>query len=290
MPERVLVRLTFVAGSLAAVGACGGGTPSPHGGQRPRPRRNRRRAACRTYRRKHDHRHRQVRRHAARSRASSAWIPIRCACPKGRRCQKCSLVGPGNGLQNVFVYVKDGLGDRTFTAPPTPVVLDQRGCKYMPHVFGAQVGQPVTILNSDPHATQRPRGAEGQHRVQLRSADEGHGDDADVRQAGSHGAVPLRRARLDGGVRRHRRASVLRGQQGRRQRSRSKVCRRAPTPSRPGTSGSARRRRRSRWMEPRRARRTSATRRRKARPQGPGCRLRVRLSVEAGFGRPPFNR
>ena len=60
------------------------------------------------------------------------------------------MVGPGNGLQNAFVYVKDGLGDRTFQAPKTPVVLDQRGCKYIPHVFGAQVGQPVIILNSDP--------------------------------------------------------------------------------------------------------------------------------------------
>jgi plastocyanin len=60
------------------------------------------------------------------------------------------MVGPGNGLQNAFVYVKDGLGGRTFPAPQTPVVLDQRGCKYLPHVFGVQVGQPVTILNSDP--------------------------------------------------------------------------------------------------------------------------------------------
>ncbi len=59
------------------------------------------------------------------------------------------IVGPGNGLQNVFVYVKDGLGDRTFQAPKTPVVLDQEGCQYLPHVFGVQVGQPVRILNSD---------------------------------------------------------------------------------------------------------------------------------------------
>jgi plastocyanin len=60
------------------------------------------------------------------------------------------VVGPGNGVQNTFVYVKDGLGDRTFPAPQTPVVLDQKGCKYSPHVFGAQVGQPVTVVNSDP--------------------------------------------------------------------------------------------------------------------------------------------
>jgi plastocyanin len=69
--------------------------------------------------------------------------------PEGPTISEVVLVGPGNGLQNVFVYVKDGLGDRTFQAPQTPVVLDQRGCKYMPHVFGAQVGQPVKIVNSD---------------------------------------------------------------------------------------------------------------------------------------------
>src|SRR5262245_11602331 len=69
--------------------------------------------------------------------------------PEGPTLSEVVLVGPDNGLQNVFVYVKDGLGDRTFAAPTTPVVLDQKGCKYMPHVFGAQVGQPVKIVNSD---------------------------------------------------------------------------------------------------------------------------------------------
>ena len=60
------------------------------------------------------------------------------------------LVGPGNGLQNAFIYVKDGLGNRTFPAPKTPVVLDQQGCKYLPHVIGIQVGQPMEVRNSDP--------------------------------------------------------------------------------------------------------------------------------------------
>jgi plastocyanin len=60
------------------------------------------------------------------------------------------LVGPGNGLQNSFVYVKDGLGAQSFPAPKTPVVIDQKGCRYLPHVVGIQVGQPLEILNSDP--------------------------------------------------------------------------------------------------------------------------------------------
>lgn len=60
------------------------------------------------------------------------------------------VVGSGGALQNVFVYVKDGLGDRKFPVPSTPVVLDQKGCQYHPHVFGVQVGQPIQIVNSDP--------------------------------------------------------------------------------------------------------------------------------------------
>lgn len=60
------------------------------------------------------------------------------------------VVGPGNGLKNVFVYVKEGLGTRTYAAPTTPFALDQTGCQYVPHVFGVQVGQPIQITNSDP--------------------------------------------------------------------------------------------------------------------------------------------
>ena len=60
------------------------------------------------------------------------------------------VTGEGNTLQNVFVYVKDGLGNRTFTAPSTAVVLDQKGCHYRPHVFGIMVGQALEVVNSDP--------------------------------------------------------------------------------------------------------------------------------------------
>jgi plastocyanin len=59
------------------------------------------------------------------------------------------VAGSGSTLQNVFVYVKDGLGDRAFPVPSTTAVLDQKGCRYVPHVLGIQVGQTLEILSSD---------------------------------------------------------------------------------------------------------------------------------------------
>lgn len=53
------------------------------------------------------------------------------------------------GLDNVFVYVKDGLGDYYFDVPSEPAKLDQQGCRYVPHVLGVRVGQPIEITNSD---------------------------------------------------------------------------------------------------------------------------------------------
>jgi plastocyanin len=53
------------------------------------------------------------------------------------------------GLDNVFVYVKDGLGNYSFDIPAEPVKLDQKGCRYVPHVLGVRVGQPIEVTNSD---------------------------------------------------------------------------------------------------------------------------------------------
>lgn len=53
-------------------------------------------------------------------------------------------------LKNVFVYIKQGLGEKVFSIPKEPVVFDQKGCIYTPHVLGVQRYQPVKILNSDP--------------------------------------------------------------------------------------------------------------------------------------------
>jgi plastocyanin len=61
-----------------------------------------------------------------------------------------NVVVSGGDLANVFVYVKDGLGNRIFDVPKDPVVLEQQGCRYHPHVLGVMTGQTVQIKNADP--------------------------------------------------------------------------------------------------------------------------------------------
>jgi plastocyanin len=60
-----------------------------------------------------------------------------------------TIVADGGKLANVFVYVKDGLGDRTFDVPKDSVTLDQKGCQYHPHVLGVMTGQQIEIKNDD---------------------------------------------------------------------------------------------------------------------------------------------
>ena len=76
----------------------------------------------------------------------------KCVSENGaaERADESLLVGGNQALQNVFVYVKDGLGAFGFPVPAEPVVLDQDKCRYTPRVLGVRVGQPLSIRNSDP--------------------------------------------------------------------------------------------------------------------------------------------
>ena len=60
------------------------------------------------------------------------------------------VVVANGDLANVFVYVKEGLENRTFDAPKDPVTLNQVGCRYKPHVLGVMAGQTIKIVNGDP--------------------------------------------------------------------------------------------------------------------------------------------
>lgn len=60
------------------------------------------------------------------------------------------VLGEGDALQNVFVYVSQGLDRRSWPVPAEPVVIDQQKCRYLPRVVGVRVGQALEIRNGDP--------------------------------------------------------------------------------------------------------------------------------------------
>ena len=59
------------------------------------------------------------------------------------------VLGQGGGVANVFVYIKTGLEGKKFEPPKEQVVLDQRGCMFVPRVVGLQAGRSLAVRNSD---------------------------------------------------------------------------------------------------------------------------------------------
>ena len=70
-------------------------------------------------------------------------------CAMATNTMSGAYVGSDGHLGNVFVYVREGLGDQTFPVSSDVVNLNQEGCRYTPHVMGIQVGQTLNIINSD---------------------------------------------------------------------------------------------------------------------------------------------
>jgi len=58
------------------------------------------------------------------------------------------VVGPNGGLQNVVVYISEGLSGAAGTPSQTPT-FDQKGCQYIPHVLNLDVNQHFKVVNDD---------------------------------------------------------------------------------------------------------------------------------------------
>ncbi len=58
-------------------------------------------------------------------------------------------VNDNNALANVYIYLKSGLEGKSFAPPKDKVVIDQKGCVYVPRIIGIQVGQTLSVTNSD---------------------------------------------------------------------------------------------------------------------------------------------
>jgi plastocyanin len=52
-------------------------------------------------------------------------------------------------LENVIVFVSEGLGARTFDPPSEAAVVEQKGCMYMPHVMAVRANQTLELVNED---------------------------------------------------------------------------------------------------------------------------------------------
>ena len=65
------------------------------------------------------------------------------------------VAGADGGLKDCIVFISKGLGrynakDFVAYGHPEKVVIDQKGCQYIPHVFALHKDQTVLIKNSDP--------------------------------------------------------------------------------------------------------------------------------------------
>jgi plastocyanin len=60
-----------------------------------------------------------------------------------------SVVVNGGGLANCIISVSGGLDGYEFADGEGKVSVDQKGCKYLPHVVAMQAGQTISISNSD---------------------------------------------------------------------------------------------------------------------------------------------
>jgi hypothetical protein len=59
------------------------------------------------------------------------------------------VVDPDGGVKWAFVYIAAGINNQPPKEPLAPLLLDQVGCRFEPHVLGIRTGQPLNIYNTD---------------------------------------------------------------------------------------------------------------------------------------------
>jgi hypothetical protein len=72
----------------------------------------------------------------------------KCAAMHKDGLERATIHGTDGGLADVLVYVKSGLSG-SYPVPAEPVLLDQKGCDYTPHMVAMVAGQKLRIRNSD---------------------------------------------------------------------------------------------------------------------------------------------
>ena len=80
------------------------------------------------------------------------------------------VVGGQKGLKDVVVMLT-GISGKSTGASAPPLVLDQKGCMYVPYIAAVQTGQKIVVRNSDPelhnvHPTPEANGNEEKNMAQ----------------------------------------------------------------------------------------------------------------------------
>jgi plastocyanin len=81
------------------------------------------------------------------------------------------VVGPKGGFGDVVVSLKD-IHAKSTGAEAKQLVIEQKGCEYIPYVSACQTGQKVVVKNLDPvlhnvHVTPQNPGNEEENRAQM---------------------------------------------------------------------------------------------------------------------------
>jgi Carboxypeptidase regulatory-like domain len=76
-------------------------------------------------------------------------IDVQCCGVPATIPDESAIINDNGTLKNVIVYIKDGPNVASEASHPPPVI-DQKGCRYTPHVLAMRSDQPLTITTHDP--------------------------------------------------------------------------------------------------------------------------------------------